>query len=348
MTEQFSNNAEGTLAAPISSSATTITLTDAPGAYRFAGVGVGDFQRATITGNDPDVFEIVHIVASSGLTLDIQRGMEGTANLSWPTGATISARVTAGMLGSFRSMDENGRVKSISNAPPKAFIFNGRSNANTAPIVIAGYPALQKMSATPLTSAGSIISQDQSMGREVVGASPIVDLGDSVPTWTSGGSYGALSVVAPPTPDGYNYVFQPANGWESSLTTTTPSFSGDDQSCDALDGANVVGLWVPIPDPLVMNLVFPSEYKLVVSEVGFICYEHNATTNPSISVGTNLAPTSLASSVALSQITDTETIHRIPVTTGGPMLGRLRFTLVAEAAGNLVGRFYWRGFFVQF
>ena len=108
MTEQFSNNAEGTLAAPISSSATTITLTDAPGAYRFAGVGVGDFQRATITGNDPDVFEIVHIVASSGLTLDIQRGMEGTANLSWPTGATISARVTAGMLGSFLSMDEYG------------------------------------------------------------------------------------------------------------------------------------------------------------------------------------------------------------------------------------------------
>lgn len=76
-------------------------------------------------------------------------------------------------------MDTTGRVKSISNAPANAFIFNGRSNANTAPIVVAGCPALQKMSATPLTSAGSIISQGPAMGREVVGAaSPIVDLGE--------------------------------------------------------------------------------------------------------------------------------------------------------------------------
>lgn len=159
--------------------------------------------------------------------------------------------------------------------------------------------------------------------------------------------YSDGSVVAPPTPDGFNYVFQAADGWQSSQTTTTPSFSGTNSSCDALNSASVVGLWVPIPDPLIINLNFPNSYGLMLTEVGFICMDYGATTDASISVGTSAATTRFASAVALADVDATGDVHRIPVTTGGAMVDNLRFTLSTAATGNLVGRFYWRGFFVQ-
>ena len=350
MADLYSNNAVGTLADGISDSETEITLLSEPWAAFFAyNETPGDFQRATLTSeDDPLDFEIVYIrVNDNSLTLTVLRGQEDTTPQAWAAGSKLSARVTGGMLAQFPQMDLSGNIKTRDGAPPGNFLVNSRTNAGTAPVQIAGYPVLSLMTASPITSGGTAFAQDHNMAREAVGASIMVDLGDDVPVWTSGVMYFDGSVVAPPTPDGFNYVFQAAGNGGRSQTTTTPSFSGTNSSCDALDSADVSGLWVPIPDPLIINLNFPNSYGLMLTEVGFICMDHDATTDASISVGTSAAPTRFAATTALADVDAAGDVHRIPVTTGGAMVDNLRFTLSTAATGNLVGRFYWRGFFVQ-
>ena len=347
MAEMFTNSARGAIASAISSSDTTITLSSIGEADRFASGGSGDFQRATLVGADESVFEIVFITSKDGVDLTVERGQEGTSSLAWPPDTKLEARVTAEMLGTFMRLGDDGVLRTPGTAPAFKFVVNGRSDANNAPVQISGYPSLQKLSATPTTSAGSFIAQDHNMTHEAVGASMNVDLGDAVPVWVSNGLYTEGSIVAPPTPNGYNYVFQSLDGWQYSQTTTTPAFSGDEYSNDALDGADIVGLWVPIPTPLIINLNFPGEYGLVLSEVGFICTNHSASTVPSISVGTAADPTQFVDSVALSDAAAAASVHRFPITAGGAMLSGLRFTLATPATGRLIGRFYWRGFFVQ-
>jgi hypothetical protein len=184
------------------------------------------------------------------------------------------------------------------------------------------------------------------MTHESVGGSMLVDLGDSVPTWTSGVFYSAYSIVKPPTPNGFIYLFEPTDGTSGSQTTTTPAFSGDEFSCDALDGAAVVGQWVPIPDPMAFSLLLGGQ-NLVVTEVGFICKSYDATTTPAVSIGTDVSATRFANAVSLSQIAAAGDVHRIPIAAGGATTDRLVLTLDTPATGRLIGRFYWRGFFVQ-
>lgn len=355
MAELFSNNAEAELAIELGdgSGDTTITVVDATSVNQFAEPTGGDYQLATLT-NDatPGDFEVVRITARDGLEFTVTRGFErpeGAASPRevWPIGSKLSGRVTAAMLAQFVAMDLTGNVKTRQGVPSGRFLVNSRTNAGTAPVQIAGYPVLPLVAAQPITAGGSSFAQDYNMSRDAVGASIMVDLGDDVPTWTSGVLYVDGSVVAPPTPDGFNYVFQAADGSQTSQTVTTPSFSGTNDSCDALEDADVVGLWVPIPDPLIINLEFPSDYGLMLTEVGFICMGHDATTDASISVGTSAAPTRFAATTALADVDAAGDVHRIPVTTGGAMVDNLRFTLTTAATGNLVGRFYWRGFFVQ-
>lgn len=349
MAERFSNNAVGTLAASIDDVQTSIELEDGPGALNFVqGFSSGDFQRATITHPaDPDVFEIVHITnyATQPNEAAVVRGQEDTAPRAWAAGSKISARVTAEMLDGFLGMDENGIVRTLPGRPSGAFVVNGRSSG-AGDVQISGYHVLQLITAAPTTVAGALMPQDKNMTHESVGGSMLVDLGDGVPTWTSGSYYNPYSIVKPPTPNGYSYLFEPTDGWSGSQTSTTPAFSGDEFSCDALSGAAVVGQWVPIPDPLAFSLLLGSK-NLVVTEVGFICNDYAATTTPAVSIGTNAAPTRFANAVSLSQIAAVGDVHRIPISAGGATTDRLAFTLDTPATGRLVGRFYWRGFFVQ-
>ena len=348
MAELYSNNAEGTLADGIDDSVTEFDLAASVGAERFAIVTGGgvDFQRATITDQDePDEYEIVHIVERDLLSLTVLRGQEGTIPRAWAAGSKISARVTAKMLDGFLGMDESGVVRTLPGRPSGAFIVNGRSSG-AGDVQISGYHVLQLITAAPTTVAGALMPQDKNMTHESVGGSMLVDLGDGVPTWTSGSYYSPYSIVKPPTPNGYSYLFEPTDSWSGSQTSTTPAFSGDEFSCDALDGAAVVGQWVPIPDPLAFSLLLGSK-NLVVTEVGFICNDYAATTTPAVSIGTNAAPTRFANAVSLSQIAAAGDVHRIPISAGGATTERLVFSLDTPATGRLIGRFYWRGFFVQ-
>lgn len=352
MAERFSNNAVGTLASALDDVETTVALVSEAGAARFAALGVGDFQRATITNPaTPEAFEIVRITANDGLSLTVERGNDGTTAAAWPAGSKISARVTAGMLDDLASSglqadDRYGRQFKTAGA---GLVVNGRADLSDDVVQLGGYNMLQKYGAAPTEVYGmGRFWQDKNMAHESVGGSPFVDLKDAAAyTWAPNGDYPDGSIVAPPTPDGFLYLFQSLD-WRSTQTTTLPGFNGSGYPVDALGADNaVVGQWLPLPTPLAFTLGFTGLVGgIVLSEVGFICTEHGAGTAPVVSIGTNETPTSLVNSVALSQIAGAGQVHRFPVNPAGAPLMEIKFTLNTPSDAMFYGRFYWRGFFL--
>lgn len=343
MAEQYSNSAKGTLAIGIDSIETTITLDDTPGAYNFGYVGEGDFKRATITGADPDVYEIVYITASDGISLDltIERGKEGTSQLTWGVGSEISCRVTRGMLDNFLQQDADGVVRSRPGRPSDTFVVNGRL-ANSG-VMLSGYHVLPLITAQPTTY---VSAQDKNMTRESVGGSLFVDLGDSIPTWVANMYYSERTIVRPTTPNGYVYLLETFTGYGAAQSSTEPSWSMGDDVAEATIGGTPIGSWIPLPDPLVVTLWFGAK-KLLLSEVGFVCMGYNTvTTPPSVSVGVPGNLTRFANAVSLTGVTAAGKVWRVPVTTD-ELVSRLVFTLDTEATGSLTGRFYWRGAFIE-
>lgn len=358
MAEVFSNNAVGTLADAITGSDTAITLADKQLAYNFLNSGAeGDFQRATLTGSDPEVFEIVHITEKVGLGLTVERGMEGTAALVWPAGSKLSARVTAGMLNSFSSLvgikddplaNFGRQFRTTTNNGQ--FVVNGRVAASYAAVQISGIPALQPVAAKVRTDSLDSGSVDLNMSHESVGATAFVELGDVEPaTWTAGNTYSHGARVKPSVATGYYYTLELEPGYDYSDTNVAPAFDEYGSCPAALYGEDaehdMVGSWVAEPDPLVVKNIFPGGTRILLSEVGFICSAYSATTPPSVNIGTADNTTLFRSNVALSQITGANMVHRIPVTPS-VMQFNLRFELTTPADGGFKGRFYWRGLIV--
>jgi hypothetical protein len=86
MAQLFSNNANTTLASPISSGATTIIVATGTGAL-FPNPGLG--QYFTLTLNDQatgQVYEICYCTARTGDSLTVTRGQEGTTAVAWLLG----------------------------------------------------------------------------------------------------------------------------------------------------------------------------------------------------------------------------------------------------------------------
>lgn len=355
MPERFSNNATAKLAASVTDTDTSITLAAGAGASRFAGLDPGDFQRATITlPGDPDVFEIVHITGRSGMTLTVDRGVESTFPLAWPAGADISARVTAEMLGGLRSAAKLGpsavlamgtdevagvAIAAAGYAAPSAGVGAGGLAINTdtrvlqSAWVIGGYPILQQREYQP-PFVGAV---------EAVGCSPSFDLG-TPPVFVAGTEYPQGAVVRPAGAgaarrltlenDQRVYVAGPS---ESELLYYP--WAGIDYPPSSTDGF------------LVMLQMVPDDVFFFPTEVGFICDAYNATSAPSISVGSAqywsvVNATQFANAVPLSTITGARQIHRI---TGIPSVGvrGLAFKLTTPATGSCRGRFYWKGMFVE-
>lgn len=338
MRHAFSNNAVTTLAAGISDSATTITLTSDTD---FASVGVGGLVQALTITDPANVLppEIVYATAIPGAEQrTVERGMDGTTAQTWGAGAIVSARVTAGMLGNFAQVDDGALV--INQSGPI-----GRNWLGPDAVQVGGYPVLQLVRSN---LGGSSNFADANLSREIVGGTLTLNLGTAA-TWTSGANYEQHSVVVPPTPDSRQYCYEPFADAAYSNTTTTPSFTPDD-SCSALNGADEVGSWVSInPAALEQGISsVPGNKALVVTEVGFLCSAYGSGSAPVVSIGADSSPTRFASSVSLSQITDAGHVHRIPVTNGGATCEyKLTFSLVTPSSADFRGRFYWKGFFID-
>ena len=312
----YGNNCVAKVVDAIGYSDTTITVEEVG---RFPS---NQFSRtrpmlATTTHKDePGAFEIVALIGTDEGAADpakaflVERGFEDTYPRGWPAGATLSARVTAGMLDSFATKSTGGYFR------PAGFELESESFG------IVGNPAIRRNFPTLLDSptydwhrAGNSLA--------VCGASVFVDLG--VPrVWGAGANYRHGDVVQPPVANGYQY-------WAS----TNASYIGNPEA-DFSNPGDVVpfigrtgqqhGAWMPMATPLDFSarLEMDSGVFLAVDEVGFIVSNANASTVPTVSIGSarmSNSPdkTRFANAVALSQIDPSEgmQVHRIPVTTGG-------------------------------
>ncbi len=96
MAVKFSNNAKTLLSSGITSSATSISVSDAsawPTLY------TGDYSLATLVDiSDNTIFEIVKVTAINSNTLTVARGQEGTTARAFNSGDKVELRLTAGLL----------------------------------------------------------------------------------------------------------------------------------------------------------------------------------------------------------------------------------------------------------
>ncbi|MCI9865512.1 hypothetical protein RHIZ_06100 [Rhizobium skierniewicense] len=131
MALKLSNNAVSTLAASITSGATTLSVQGGD-AGKFPVLGAGDWHPATII--DPaNNMEIVRVTARAGSNLTIVRAQEGTTAKAFAAGSRIDVRVTAETIGSIvqKSIDD---ASALNNAidlrmPKSGGAFGGAISA---------------------------------------------------------------------------------------------------------------------------------------------------------------------------------------------------------------------------
>jgi len=103
MPAQFRNNATGTLAASILSSATTIVLSSTQGAL-FPTLSAGQYFYGTLF-NTAGSYEIVKVTARAGDNLTVIRAQEGTTALAFSAGDGFAQRLTSASLNNFSQLD---------------------------------------------------------------------------------------------------------------------------------------------------------------------------------------------------------------------------------------------------
>lgn len=379
----FSNNAETTLAEAITFLSQTSLVAVSDGSadmFRSPQSAVPPgFQLATLTHPSvPGDYEIVRITARAGNVFTVERAVEaiviteegpqpegmreqGHARL-WPIGTKLSARVTAGTLEALRSGDgmitrPGSIVMDVSSPDYRSqaaaggewsLVFAGRANVSSV-VQLSAYHLLLMENAV-IKDYYDPAYQDTNMSSPSVGGTFHVDLGVP-PVWAPSTYYSRGMVVVPTTPNGKQYWAELDRVDEGSLWTgsTEPSWVPDPVTNGVEDGfdQNINrGRWRPTAMPIDFgqSLFHP----LVITEVGFIAHKVTATTTPSISIGTAANPTKFAANVALDQITGDGCVHRIPITAGGVLTRDLRYKVdTAATGGQFLGRFYWRGFFVD-
>lgn len=121
----FANNAQSTLAAPITNSATSLTVSSGTG-VEFPNPSAGQQFSATL--NDAAtglLFEIVYCTAISVDTFTtIVRGEEGTSPLSWLAGDLVANVLTAGQMAAM--------VQTVTIAPNRIVTTSGAFTTTTA------------------------------------------------------------------------------------------------------------------------------------------------------------------------------------------------------------------------
>jgi hypothetical protein len=104
---QFTDNANATLAAGISSGATSLSVTSGEGSLFPTITGSQYFVATLIKAATPTTFEIIKVTGRSGDSFtSIVRAQEGTTALSWNAGDTCALLITAGDCAVFAQFDD--------------------------------------------------------------------------------------------------------------------------------------------------------------------------------------------------------------------------------------------------
>ena len=358
----FSNNSETTLAAELLADpgALSITASGDGSALTFPAITAGSGEMlATLTNETiPGAYEIVTITQHDGVSFSVDRAAEETTLRAWPAGTKMSARVTAGMLRAISGGPPEGAKfsvgASIVMSPGDATYPGEAESSQPYSFVVAGRSRLSGVSQISMPSVlqlenGGVGSQyygeyqDINLAYPSIGGTFAVDLGVP-PVWQAITLYPRGSVVSPTVPNGKQY-------WAETEEIARTMQSGPDEP-NWLEGAPEdgpaapEGTWRPTLVPI--SFTQTTFHPLVVTEVGFIAHKANAATLPRISIGTPASPTMFAGNIELTQITGDGCIHRIPIASGGPMVNAMQYTVdTAATGGQFLGRFYWRGFFVE-
>jgi len=121
---KFANSAFATLAAGITNSATSITLTTGQGA-RFPSLTVGDYFYATLIDTSNNL-EIVKCTARAGDVLTVVRAQESTTARAYSTGDRIEMRVTA------QGLVDASPVQSVFGRTGEVALLNADLGSGTA------------------------------------------------------------------------------------------------------------------------------------------------------------------------------------------------------------------------
>jgi hypothetical protein len=162
MAIKFTNNAVGTLASSIISSATTINVTAGQGAL-FPSLS-SDYFFATLIDSSNNL-EIIKVTARSTDTLTVVRGQDGTSGRAYAAGDKIELRVTAQAL---TDVYNNGGVQSVNGSTGAVSVapLTGTGTSGTWPISITGNAATAT-SATNATNATNSTNITNSGGWNV-------------------------------------------------------------------------------------------------------------------------------------------------------------------------------------
>lgn len=327
----FANNAETTLATGIAGSGGPVAITievtgddTLQGTFAaFGDVTLDSYNNLLVTlthEDNPGQYEVLQVTGISGTDFDVLRGFEGDV-LAWPAGTLISARVTAGAMSQMAQLNLDDGVMA--------------SNAAAGVMQFGSWPTMQLLRKQGLAPSDyePVVTPESWQG------SIPVDLGTPV-TWSAVNFFRG-SVVRPTTPDGSQYWLDIADPFDSqSLDSVEPTWGATAPSAK--------GTWYETVMPV--DISSGELRNVLITEVGFICHKYGGSAVPNVSIGTESAPTRFANNVALSQITGNGTVHRIPLSTGGAMVSgeALKFKVESAAAGGrCLGRFYWRGLFIQ-
>lgn len=179
------NNAQTVLAAGISSTATSLTVSTGTGTLFPSPVaGTSFFKLTIIDAATGSLTEIVHVTALAGDVFTIQRGQEGTVPRAWSANDIAANMMTAGtlsyILGNFQPLDPTlTALAALVGVANKLPYFNGDDTA----------------ALTDLTQ----------VGRDIIGKSTIAD----ILTYLGLGEGSALPVGVPvPWPSA-----TPPTGW---------------------------------------------------------------------------------------------------------------------------------------
>jgi len=163
---KITNNASGTLAAAITSSATTLTLTSGQGAL-FPTLGVGDYCWCTLVDTSNNV-EIIKVTARSTDTLTMTRGQDNTTAQAFAINDRLELRPTAALFAEFASTNV------VDDTTPQLggdLDLNGNDITGTGAIPSANLSgALPAIDGSALT--GTVPSGIISMWSGLVGAIP--------------------------------------------------------------------------------------------------------------------------------------------------------------------------------
>lgn len=132
MTHLYSNNAAGTLAAGITSTATSLTLNAGQAAAFPSPTSPDDFYATITDAATQSLIEIVLVTQVAGNSFTITRAQDGTTARSWNAGDIVSQRVVAAELRQWQGVVPIGGIimwsGSVASIPENWALCNGASS----------------------------------------------------------------------------------------------------------------------------------------------------------------------------------------------------------------------------